>query len=325
MSPDAPTADYSPVPDERRHFALPAVLFVATCLSTLFAGAANWNPGGYLTVLYQVAAAGWPQGPPAALNQAWAVTAKQMNWPQGLLYMELVLGLLLAHEMGHFLMTRRHRIPASLPYFIPLPIIPFGTLGAVIGMEGSRANRRELFDLGIAGPLAGLAVTLPILWMGVLRLSPVPMAGQSIGFHSPLLLEYLIAWLKPDFPTPGVLSLNQFNPCLMAGWVGLLVTGLNMLPVSQLDGGHVAYALFGQRRAHLLARTLIVAAIVFIIATEKYFWVVLLVLVLLLGTDHPPTADDRCRLGWLRRLLGWASLLIPLLCFPAGGITPMGR
>ena len=84
--------------------------------------------------------------------------------------MGVVMGLLLAHEMGHFLMTLRHRIPASLPYFIPLPIIPFGTLGAVIGMEGSRANRREMFDLGIAGPLAGLAVTLPILWLGILRL-----------------------------------------------------------------------------------------------------------------------------------------------------------
>ena len=160
------------------------------------------------------------------------------------------MGLLLAHEMGHFLMALRHRIPASLPYFLPVPVIPFGTLGAVIGMDGSRVNRREMFDLGIAGPLAGFAVTLPILWLGILRLPGTPVAGQSFCFHNPWILQYMIAWIRPGYPTPEVLYLNQFNPFLMAGWVGLLVTGLNMLPVSLLDGGHVAYALLG-RRAHL--------------------------------------------------------------------------
>jgi len=164
MSPDATTADDSSTPDEGRRYALPAFLFAATCLSTLWAGAAGWNPYWYIAQLYHTTAVNWPQGfRLAAMNEAWAATTGQMNWRQGFIYMGLVLGLLLAHEMGHFLMTRRHRIPASLPYFIPLPIIPFGTLGAVIGMEGSRANRREMFDLGIAGPLAGLAVTVPIL------------------------------------------------------------------------------------------------------------------------------------------------------------------
>jgi membrane-associated protease RseP (regulator of RpoE activity) len=288
-------------------------------------GAADWNPTGRMQLLYGITATNWPQGSPgAAVHEAWAVAIQGMNWRQGLVYMCVVLALLLAHEMGHFLMALRHRIPASLPYFIPMPIIPFGTLGAVIGMEGSRANRREMFDLGIAGPLAGLAVTLPILYLGVLRLPDGAIHGQSLCFHNPLILQYMIAWLRPGYLTPGVLYLNQFNPFLMAGWVGLLVTGLNMLPISQLDGGHVAYALLG-RRAHLLARSLIVAAILFILYAESYFWVVLLVLVILLGADHPPTANDRCRLGWLRRLLGWASLLIPLLCFPPGGITPMGR
>ena len=171
----------------------------------------------------------------------------QVNWQQGLLYMGVVLGILLMHEMGHFLMTLRHRIPASLPYFIPLPIVPFGTLGAVIGMEGSKANRRELFDMGVAGPLAGLAVTLPVLWIGIRQLGPAAPVPGDLCFHNPLLIQYLIAWLRPDYPTPAVLCLNQFNAFLMAGWVGVLVTGLNMLPVSQFDGGHVAYALLGRR------------------------------------------------------------------------------
>jgi membrane-associated protease RseP (regulator of RpoE activity) len=322
MLPDAPTVEDQPEPDGRRRFALPAILFLATCLSTFWLGAADWNPTGRFVRFYEVAAANWPQGSPlAAVNEALAVATKEMHWRQGFIYMGVVLGLLLAHEMGHFLMALRHRIPASLPYFIPMPIIPFGTLGAVIGMEGSRANRRQLFDLGIAGPLAGFAITLPILWLGIMHLADPPVAGQSFCFHNPLLLRYMIAWFRPDYTTPAVLYLNQFNPYMMAGWVGLLVTGLNLLPVSQLDGGHVAYALLGER-AHLLAKTLIVAAILCMIAADRYFWVVMLVIVILLGAEHPPTADDRCRLGWLRRLLGWASLLIPLLCFPLGGITP---
>jgi membrane-associated protease RseP (regulator of RpoE activity) len=325
MPTDSTTAEDVSVPEEGRRFALPVILFLATCLSTFWLGAEAWNPTGRIALFLGNAKANWPQGSPlAALNEARAIATNEMDWRQGLVYMGVVMGLLLAHEMGHFLMALRHRIPASLPYFIPLPIIPFGTLGAVIGMEGSRANRRQMFDLGIAGPLAGLAVTLPILWLGIVRLPGTPMGGQSFCFHNPLLLKYMIAWLRPDYPTPGVLYLNQFNSFLMAGWVGMLVTGLNMLPVSQLDGGHVAYALLGER-AHLLARTLIVAAILYILATESYFWVVMLVLVILLGADHPPTADDRCRLGWMRWVLGWASLLIPLLCFPPRGITPFGR
>ena len=186
-----------------------------------------------------------PQGSPlAALWEALAVA--QMDWRQGLLYMGLVLGILLTHEMGHFLMAMRHRIPASLPYFIPLPVVPFGTLGAVIGMEGSRANRRELFDMGVAGPLAGLTVgAADHRRRHPACCRPRPPPGDSLCFHNPLIFQWLIAWLRPEYPTPAVLYLNQFNAFLMAGWMGMLVTGLNMLPISQLDGGHVAYAVLG--------------------------------------------------------------------------------
>jgi Zn-dependent protease len=325
MSSDAPIIEDCNQPREGRRIALPAILFVVTCVSTFFVGAANWNPTGHMELLYRNTADNWPQHSPlAALNEAWAVATADMSWRHGFVYMGLVMGLLLAHEMGHFLMAVRYRIPASLPYFIPMPVIPFGTLGAVIGTDGSRMNRRELFDLGIAGPLAGFAVTLPLLWLGIMRLPPTPLPPQSICFHNPWILQHLITWIRPGYPTPDVLYLNQFNPFLMAGWVGLLVTGLNMLPVSLLDGGHVAYALLG-RRAHWLARGLIVMAILYIIATERYFWIVFLVLVILLGADHPPTADDGCRLGWVRRLLGWASVLILLFCLSPGGITPIGR
>lgn len=326
MSPDTVANTPAEHRPEDRHVAIPFALFVLTCLSTFWAGAVAWKPIAHLEASYRGLAVLWEnlwQGEPtAAFQQALAVA--RADWLQGVTYMGVVMAILLSHEMGHFLMTLRHRIPASLPYFIPLPIIPFGTLGAVIGMEGSQANRREQFDLGIAGPLAGLAMTIPVTWIGILMLPSTPSSGDSLCFHNPLLLQSMIAWLRPDYPAPAVFYLNQFNPFLMAGWVGMLVTGLNMLPVSQLDGGHVAYALLG-RRAHLLARTLLIAAILFILATESYFWVIMLVLVILLGTDHPATADDTCRLGWWRRTIGWASLLIPIVCFPPLGITPVGR
>ena len=322
---DTPTADEDLAPPQGRHIALPVILFLATCLSTFWVGAVNWKPIIHLEALSRgvgVVVENLSQGlaPPGLWQRA--MTIAQMDWQQGLLYMGVVLAILLTHEMGHFLMALRHKIPASLPFFIPLPVIPFGTMGAVIGMEGSRANRREMFDMGITGPLAGLAVALPITLLGIYQLPVRPAPGDSLCFHNPLIFQWLIAWLRPEYPTPAVLYLNQFNAYLMAGWMGMLVTGLNMLPVSQLDGGHVTYALLGTR-AHTLARALLVLTILYILATEYYFWVTMLVLVILLGTDHPPTADDTCQLGWFRRILGWASLLIPILCFPPQGITPV--
>jgi len=325
MPPDMTTAEDA---EPNRRTALPVFLFVVTCLSTFWVGAVGWKPLAHLGALQQaivVFQQNLHQGSvSAALQQALAVA--HFNWLQGLFYMGVVMAILLSHEMGHFIMAWRHRIPASLPYFIPLPIVPFGTLGAVIGMEGSRANRRQLFDLGLAGPLAGLAVTLPMLWLGIRLLPAHPYAAppDSFCFHNPLILQYLIAWLRPDYPTPEFLYLNQFNSFLMAGWVGLLITGLNMLPVSQLDGGHVAYAVLG-RRANTLARALIVASIVYMVVWDTYFWMLMFLLVLLIGPDHPPTVDDNDRLGWFRWMLGWAALLIPVLCFPPLGITPIGR
>jgi len=299
------------------------VLFLATCLSTFWTGAVAWKPIVHLEALYRgigVFADNLPQGSPlAALWEALAVA--HMDWRQGLLYMGLVLGILLTHEMGHFLMTIRHRIPASLPYFIPLPVVPFGTLGAVIGMEGADANRRELFDMGVAGPLAGLIVALPVMVFGILQLPATSEASNDLCFHNPLIFQWLIVWLRPEYPTPSVLYLNQFNAYLMAGWMGMLVTGLNMLPISQFDGGHVAYAVLGERGAHNLARGLLVMAIAFIRWEEAYRWILILVIVILLGVDHPPTADDRCPLGLVRQAIGWVALLIPILCFPPLGIT----
>ncbi len=292
----------------RRRRLLPAVLFLATCASTFFVGVTSWQPLSYLETAGQA----------GMLSQViWH------QWEQGFAYMAAVLSILLTHEMGHFLLTVRYGIASSYPIFIPIPFNAVGTLGAVISMDGLKANRREMFDIGIAGPLAGLAVTLPVLWLGILRLQVAGIPNGGITFHNPLIVQWMIRYLRPDIAAQvpsldvGVAHLNAY---FMAGWVGLLITGLNMLPISQLDGGHVAYALFG-RRAHMVARAFILLAIAFVIIYEVYLWTMMIVLVVLIGADHPPTANDAVPLGKFRWLLGLGSLVIPVVCFPLFGVS----
>jgi membrane-associated protease RseP (regulator of RpoE activity) len=233
------------------------------------------------------------------------------------------MAILLLHEMGHFLQTLRHRVPASLPFFIPMPISAIGTMGAVIGMDGMKANRRQLFDIGLTGPLAGLVVALPLVWIGVENAKivdvppPVYNHEPEFIFHAPWVVSMMIQHLKPEIQPGQMLEDNAF---LLAGWVGLLITGLNMMPVSQLDGGHVIYALFGRERAHRIAKAFVIVAILYIIFNDAIIWAPMLVLVLI-GPTHPPSADDSVELSLPQKLIGYASLSIPFLCFPPQGIT----
>ncbi len=246
----------------------------------------------------------WIPEPPDA---AW-LTRIRDGWSDGLIYMAAVMAVLLAHEMGHFLMTVRYRIPASYPIFIPMPILmTTGTMGAVIGMDGLRANRRQLFDIGLAGPLAGLVLTVPLVCIGLHTAAP----ATTQFYGQPLLVKLLLPYLRPELPAG---TLLHENALYMAGWVGMLITGLNMMPVSQLDGGHIIYGLLG-RRSRWIARAFLLTAMAAIVISDNYTWLVMLVLVTLLGADHPPTANDRVRIGPLRWLIGAGSLAIPVLCF----------
>lgn len=212
---------------------LPLNLFILTCFSTFLAGATQWHTWQFLVT------------EPLQVGSLMPLrTAILIHWQDGLIYTACVLSILLTHEMGHFLATLRYRIPASFPYFIPLPVVsPIGTMGAVIGMDGMRADRREMFDIGIAGPLAGLVVAIPITWIGITQLDyTVPVSGPY-QFDSPLAVRMMMDTIQPAGYQPGQMTAHsQLNPYFMAGWVGLLVTGLNMMPVGQLDGGHITYA-----------------------------------------------------------------------------------
>jgi Zn-dependent protease len=295
----------APPPPTQRRVLLPLALFFATCLSTYWVGTLEFAPEKL-----------------AAVKDS--QLAQREPWQNGLLYMAGVMSILLAHEMGHFLQTVRHKIVSSWPVFIPLPFPPLGTMGAVIFMQGMKADRRQLFDIGISGPIAGLFVAVPLAVYGMTTspavdartIAPNQMASH-FAVQFPLLFQLLKDALRPELNQPYQTMI--LDPFLMAGWVGMLITGLNMLPVSQLDGGHVIYSLF-RRRAHIIARAFLVVAIAYVVFSDAHIWTLMLILVILIGADHPPTADDRAPLGPVRWAIGIASLAIPILCFPPQGI-----
>lgn len=287
----------------RRRVGVPVMLFLLTCVSTFLAGLSTWNPWDLITS-------------PEADGLMGLRRAVLSNWADGVTYTLAVLGVLLAHEMGHFVATIIHRIPATFPFFLPFPVSPLGTLGAVIGMDGSRADRKEIFDIGLAGPLAGLVVAVPLFLIGVQQADLNQHQFGAYQLDLPLAAKLLMHWADtPGLTADQTLWQAQLNPLLMAGWVGFFVTGLNMLPVSQLDGGHVIYTLFG-RRAHWIARAFMVSAVAYMLITWNLGLVVMIALILFIGTDHPPTRDDTVPIGWFRTALGLASLAIPILCFP---------
>jgi membrane-associated protease RseP (regulator of RpoE activity) len=286
------------------------VLLVLSVLSTFWVGASQWNPTGVLIRCVD----------PEVQNYAIDLTPIRRtlvsHWDEGLIYSACVLAILLTHEMGHFIATLCYRVPASFPFCIPFPVSPIGTLGAVIAMDGRQADRKQMFDIGLAGPLAGLVVAVPIMWIGIERLDLREPGPAAFSLESPLGVRLALDRVRPPGyePGDGVIPNTSLNPYFMAGWVGLLITGLNMLPVSQLDGGHVAYTLLG-KWAHWVARAFVIVAIAYSVYTMVPTWSLMIVLVLLMGTDHPPTRDDRAPLGWFRIALGIASLAIPILCF----------
>ena len=295
----------------RRKTVLPLLLFLATCLSTFFVGASKWSPIAPLATAFgsnPFDVGKWDFFDIRILMLA--------NWDTGLAYMFFVILIIWLHEMGHFVATLIYRVPASYPFFLPLPINPIGTMGAVIAMHGHSADRKQIFDIGLAGPIAGLVAAIPIAWFGVAQLDLTTQPFGGIGFRLPLLMDWFAQWAEvPGYKTGDVVWISQLNPMFVAGWVGMLITGLNMMPIGQLDGGHVTYTLFG-KAAHWIAKGTMLFAIAFMVYYQTLMMILMVVLLLLIGTEHPPTRDDNVPIGWFRWTIGLASLAIPVFCFP---------
>ena len=240
---------------------------------------------------------------------------------RGIVFSFTVLMILGAHEMGHYLACRYYGVPATLPYFIPSPV-GIGTFGAVIKIKGRIPHKRALFDIGIAGPLAGFIFALPAAVIGIYFAQPspaVPTGGDGMVFNDPPLFMAIARLLHVPINVDA-------NPIWLAAWVGCLVTALNLLPVGQLDGGHVTYAIFGRRIHTYIARGIYLGVI--LLAVASYFrngwmgWVIyIIILTLMIRVGHPPIDDEYEPLDRVRKLVAVFSLIVFLLCFMPAPIS----
>jgi len=327
-------AQAPPIPKLSSRITVNIVLFILTILSVMLTGAdvpADAMPAdgsGSMLLIFKYIWTGWP----FALS---------------------MLGILFAHEMGHYIACRYYKVPATLPFFIPAPFLsPLGTLGAFIMMRGIPKNKRVLFDVGIAGPLAGLVIAIPVLFYGlsishVGPIEPPPpglsglLEGNSIFY---LLSKYIVfGRLLPEPLSTGGLSTAmywlqyfftaapipiggqdvQLHSVALAGWAGLLVTALNLMPVGTLDGGHVAYGLFGEKARKifpvmiglLITLSFLPTLLTLSIASFNFSWLLWGMILFWLGNVRTQPLDDITTLDPKRRALGIFILIVFVLLF----------
>jgi membrane-associated protease RseP (regulator of RpoE activity) len=275
----------------RSNPAVNVVLFVATVLTTIWAG---------------------------ALHEGVNLIAEPGRFMVGASYAGSLLAILGVHEMGHFILSKRHGVEVTWPYFIPVPL-GLGTLGAFIQIKSPIRSRAAVFDIGVAGPLAGLMVAIPALLYGLSQAEPLAQAdglrGTRVG--SSILLAVLYQIAHGGSLVTAAESTIQLTPVAFAGWIGLVVTALNLLPVGQLDGGHIAYGLFGRQYARMIG----VATFIVMVALGLTVWPGLLtwalMIALIAGFDHMPALDDISRPDAKRFVVGMiAMLLLAMIALP---------
>ena len=241
---------------------------------------------------------------------------------QGATFAASLLAMLLAHESGHYIACRHYGVDATLPFFIPAPpLFLAGTFGALIKIKSPIPSRRALFDIGVAGPLAGFVVAVPIAIIGLLTSHPaIPYAGTSgVIFHDPLLVRFIARAL-------GIGLDIAVNPFQFAAWIGLLVTSLNLMPVGQLDGGHATFAVFGARVHKWLGQ--VAFATMSVLAILGLLWhsspsgfVYAVLLAIMLRVRHPQVQDEREALGRVRMIVALLTLAVFILSFMPFPIT----
>ncbi len=300
------------------------VLFILTGLSVVFAGSFFEYRGPLTSDLSEVL--------PHLLPTLY----------RGLAFAASLLAILLAHEFGHYLAARYHRTEVTLPYFIPFPFSPFGTMGAFIQLKEPPKNKRILLDIGIAGPLAGLVIAIPVLFLGLYlsQTDNIPLflaQGQAISLEGNSLLYLmmkfivfgqwlpapvnlaglnpLVYWLRYFFtgqPIPYGAVDVILHPVAWAGWAGLLITALNLIPAGQLDGGHILYALFGKRSRIILPFILVALILLGTVWSGWWLWAFL---IFLLGRSHAEPLDQITSLDSRRKTLAVFGLVVFVLVF----------
>ena len=239
---------------------------------------------------------------------------RQVSMWHGLWYSATILAILGCHEMGHYFACRYYRVDASLPYFLPAPFLT-GTLGAFIRIRQPIPTKRMLFDIGVAGPIAGFLVVVPTLFLGLSlsRVLPLPTDFTGIELGEPLLFR-LAAWLIWG-DTPAGYSLN-LHPMAFAAWFGLLATALNLFPIGQLDGGHISYATLGSRSTLVTIGATVLTILLTFRSPSWIAWAVLIVVMMVtMGPRHPRTLDHHIPLDRTRVWVAVGALTMFILCF----------
>lgn len=301
IGPDGvPVGVVRPTPPPPRRVWLHLMLFVATLVSTTLVGGLSYTPASDVTGVTNL--------PALLVHPAVLRTGLSFSLP--------LMAILLAHEMAHYRACRRHRLDASLPYFIPVPL-GIGTLGAFIRIRSPLLSKRELLDVGASGPLAGFLVAVPFLVAGIWQSAPVtelPERGYML-FGEPLLFRLVSAWIHPSLARGGDLVLH---PMGMAAWFGLFVTALNLLPFGQLDGGHIVYALVGSWHRRLVWPALLLLVL---LGVKWPGWWVWAVIAIAMKVRHPWIPGEDEPLDPRRRWVAWACIVVFVLCFTPQPIT----
>lgn len=243
----------------------------------------------------------------------------------GLWYSATILAILGCHELGHYFACRYYDVDASLPYFLPVPPpMLTGTLGAFIRIREPIPSKRMLFDIGIAGPIAGFVVAVPALFAGLAMSHVVRIPTGStdlLELGEPLLFK-AASWLLWGTQADGF-SLNM-HPMAFAAWFGMLATALNLFPIGQLDGGHISYAVLGPRSTYVTFLTVGIAVVLAFVSSSWIVWTVMIVVMLLaFGPRHPRVFDEDAPLDRTRAILALVALAMFILCFTPSPIQPM--
>jgi membrane-associated protease RseP (regulator of RpoE activity) len=296
-----------PLPPPHGRLWVQVLLLALTLLTTTFAGGCHYY---FFTI--DLATAGDPQLAGPYVSDYFA---SPLFYLHGLWYSLTILAILGCHEMGHYVACLRYDVIATRPFFLPAPVLT-GTLGAFIRIKSRIPNKVALFDIGIAGPLAGFVVAVPALFIGLMlsRIDRLPENGEGlVELGEPLLFQFA-AWLVWGNVADGY-SINM-HPMAFAAWFGLLATALNLFPIAQLDGGHISYAVLGARSTTITIVMVGVAiGLAFMSATWIVWTVLLVVMIATLGPRHPPTLYDDEPLDQGRVLLAGVAMVILIVCF----------
>jgi membrane-associated protease RseP (regulator of RpoE activity) len=312
-----PIPVYVPPPPTRDRPWLHLVLLLLTIASTTFVGGCHYL--SFDQAFDSVPPMNDVDGRSFILN----IFSQPSFYLNGLWYSLTVLGILGCHEMGHYVACLRYGVDATRPYFLPAPLPLTGTLGAFIRIRSRIPSKVALFDIGIAGPIAGFVVAVPALFIG-LSLSDVVRLpedqSQLMSLGEPLLFRFA-SWLVFGTVDEGY-SINM-HPMAFAAWFGLLATALNLFPIAQLDGGHISYAVLGHRSLWITLAMVVVAIGLTFLSSSWIAWTVMLVVMLVVvGPRHPPTMDDYTPLDATRLWLALFALVMLIVCFTPAPIEP---